>query len=235
VSDGKRIPLEDGQRIADQWMEKLRPLCDRVEVAGSIRRQKTDVGDVELVALPRMAALYDVQALLGPKFLNFLTDQEHRQAKLGGYFKDPAWVKAKALEVAARVGKPVRVKGEWPGGMTQLALPQGICLDLFTPSSPDAWGLIHFIRTGCAEFTRAMATHSARLGYIWHEGRIYRRFGHGKEAKPDGPAFSVPEEDDVFRFFGVRWVGPFDRTDEAVLWAAVISEPKRKQPGPYRR
>lgn len=39
MSDGPRIPLTEAQRLAAAVMELLRPHCDRIEVAGSVRRQ----------------------------------------------------------------------------------------------------------------------------------------------------------------------------------------------------
>lgn len=58
MSDGTRIPLAEAQALANQVIEILRPHCDRIEVAGSIRRNKADVGDVEIVAVPK--ALYNL-------------------------------------------------------------------------------------------------------------------------------------------------------------------------------
>lgn len=34
-------------------MEQLRPFCDRIEIAGSIRRNKPEVKDIEIVAIPK--------------------------------------------------------------------------------------------------------------------------------------------------------------------------------------
>lgn len=39
--------------IALKIQEQLAPLCDRIEIAGSIRRVRPDVGDIDLVILPR--------------------------------------------------------------------------------------------------------------------------------------------------------------------------------------
>lgn len=43
--------------IADRLKAQLAPHCDRIEIAGSIRRRKPDVGDIEIVAIPKP---YDV-------------------------------------------------------------------------------------------------------------------------------------------------------------------------------
>ena len=49
----QKIPLETAKEIAERVIEKLAPLCERIEIAGSIRRQKAEVGDIEIVAIPR--------------------------------------------------------------------------------------------------------------------------------------------------------------------------------------
>ena len=45
--------LSKGQRVADELLEFLRPFCERIEVAGSIRRKKSEVHDVDLVLIPK--------------------------------------------------------------------------------------------------------------------------------------------------------------------------------------
>lgn len=43
----------DALDIAQSLVAKLCPLCDRIEIAGSIRRRKPVVGDIDLVLIPR--------------------------------------------------------------------------------------------------------------------------------------------------------------------------------------
>jgi len=39
--------------IADRIVEELKPHCERIEIAGSIRRKKPEVKDIEIVAIPK--------------------------------------------------------------------------------------------------------------------------------------------------------------------------------------
>lgn len=39
--------------IADKVVELLRPHCQRIEIAGSIRREKEIIGDIEIVCIPK--------------------------------------------------------------------------------------------------------------------------------------------------------------------------------------
>jgi DNA polymerase (family 10) len=50
----KRIPLASARRIAERIAEALSTYCERIEIAGSIRRQRPDCGDIDLVCLPRV-------------------------------------------------------------------------------------------------------------------------------------------------------------------------------------
>jgi DNA polymerase/3'-5' exonuclease PolX len=52
VERNKRVSLVDARKIAWKVLEELSPHCSRIEIAGSIRRQKTDIGDIEIVAIP---------------------------------------------------------------------------------------------------------------------------------------------------------------------------------------
>ncbi|GAP11116.1 hypothetical protein BECAL_02301 [Bellilinea caldifistulae] len=49
-----KIPLELAERTASKYLEMLAPFCKRIEIAGSIRRRKSEVGDIEIVAIPLM-------------------------------------------------------------------------------------------------------------------------------------------------------------------------------------
>jgi len=47
-----KLPLSEAEGIARKYLELLAPQCARIEIAGSIRRRKAEVGDIEIVARP---------------------------------------------------------------------------------------------------------------------------------------------------------------------------------------
>lgn len=49
----KRYPYSEARKIAVATLEQLKPYCIRAEIAGSIRRKKSDCGDVEILAIPK--------------------------------------------------------------------------------------------------------------------------------------------------------------------------------------
>ena len=62
--------------IAERIVEALRPYCERIELAGSLRRERPLVGDVEIVAIPRRLRDLFGDPLDGPTLLDsFLDDR----------------------------------------------------------------------------------------------------------------------------------------------------------------
>lgn len=233
MSSGQRIPFELAVPIAQTWVNRLGQYCDHIEIAGSIRRRKESVGDIEIVALPRMRDAVHFQPLLGPEFRRFLeTEEREKAAKVAKWgmarIKERnEWTRTTALAVAKRTGKAVTFTGGWPGKMTQIALPEGIVLDLFTPTR-EAFALILLIRTGSAEFSQTMLTLAACSGWISQEGRVYRRERREGKGVPVGDPIELPNEQAIFDLLGVRWVSPPDRLGaESVLLS--LSSPPSKQ------
>lgn len=48
-----RWPLGRARRLAETISAELHPFCERIEIAGSIRRGRPDCGDIDLVCQPR--------------------------------------------------------------------------------------------------------------------------------------------------------------------------------------
>jgi DNA polymerase/3'-5' exonuclease PolX len=49
-----RWPANFARRIGDELVEALTPRCEHVCIAGSLRRGKTKVGDIEILYVPRI-------------------------------------------------------------------------------------------------------------------------------------------------------------------------------------
>lgn len=46
------MKLQEAKEIAEKLVEQLRPYCERIQIAGSIRRCKPEVKDIEIVCIP---------------------------------------------------------------------------------------------------------------------------------------------------------------------------------------
>lgn len=55
--------------IADKYVDLLSPYCDRIEIAGSVRRKKANVGDIEIVCIPS-----EINGNRFPEFINFVNN-----------------------------------------------------------------------------------------------------------------------------------------------------------------
>lgn len=146
MKSNDRIELAVADEIATDVLGRLAPFCERIAVAGSVRRRCPDVGDIEVVAIP-------------------LTEQV-------GLWADCVERHHGFREV---VNSWARVKGDATGKYTQRLLSSGVKLDLFM-ATPRNWGLIMAIRTGSAEYShRVLAAGWVRNGYMSVDGHLCRQ------------------------------------------------------------
>ena len=60
--------LTVAQPIAQEIRDELERFCLRIEIAGIIRREKFEVGDIEIVAVPDSRQLYELRKLVNTKW-----------------------------------------------------------------------------------------------------------------------------------------------------------------------
>jgi DNA polymerase/3'-5' exonuclease PolX len=179
------MKLKDAQLIAKDLLEKASPLCERIEIAGSIRRKKPDVKDIEIVAIPKWTESRDPSDLFGER------KPRINQLWLNLSFRiDVVWIKPGTSEIVPWDVKP---DGKYWRGL----LPEGIKLDLFI-ASQENFGAIYLIRTGSAEFSAAVMAHAKRLNRRCVDGYFTR----------DGERVITPEEKDVFDLLNLEFVEP---------------------------
>jgi len=47
------MKLQQAETIAKNFLSKIKEFCERIEIAGSIRRKKPEVNDIDIVLIPR--------------------------------------------------------------------------------------------------------------------------------------------------------------------------------------
>ena len=170
--------------IADYLVGLFAPHCERVAIAGSIRREKSEPKDIEIVAIPKFVP-------------------EQRGIFTGVDFPDDPSPTVSALDpVLAEIGTLVK------GGprYKQFMLREGIHLDLFLVLPPGQWGVQFTIRTGPGDFSKWLVTSKRQSGALpsylsVHDGALW----NGKDLVP------TPEEIDFFDAIGLQWIEPCKR------------------------
>ena len=142
------MKLAMARRIGMEVVEALSPACERIVVAGSIRREKAQPGDVEIVYLPR---LVEIQKDLFTREWVPATEQAVVELVLGHFWRfdqdtqrNGPLYKRMIKEVAT-----AGVIGGWPREQVVIELYRAL---------PDNWGLQLALRTGPADFNHLLVT-----------------------------------------------------------------------------
>jgi DNA polymerase/3'-5' exonuclease PolX len=155
------MEISQALAIAERVKAELAPFTERIEIAGSVRRRKPQVKDIELVVIPRRV----VSDLFGDET-------------------------AVAQDFCTVVNRWAKIKGEPTGRYTQRLLPDGINLDLFIVDA-DTWGLTLAIRTGSADYSaHVLGARWAALGYTSHESVLYR-YGRPTYIREEADLFTL--------------------------------------------
>jgi DNA polymerase/3'-5' exonuclease PolX len=204
AGEAPRVPLAVAQRIADELVDLLGDACERLVVAGSVRRGRPEVGDVELVSVPRTAERLEAVDLFGSRavLVDLLTDRCRELLAAGVLAHRPD-----------KNGRPSF------GERAKRLSYRGVAVDLFSVIPPAQWGVILLIRTGPAEFGRLLVLRQSDggwlpRGFFFRDGQLWR-LPPPFDASAHQRAVPVPTpgEGDVFAALGYRWVAPELRGD----------------------
>jgi len=174
----------DAMRLAEQLVEDLRPFCRRIEIAGSLRRNKDTVGDIELLFIP---AFEDRQIDM---FTTEPMDLAHEELN--------RWLAAGVM--SKREG--ANGSTAW-GAKNKLALHRsGIACDFFS-TTEENWWVSLVIRTGGKE-TNLSLTNGA-IAKNMHLN------AYGSGFTKLGKVIPCHSEREVFEMAGVPYREPEDR------------------------
>ena len=191
------MDLKSAQNIAVEICYKLQPYCDKINIAGSVRRGKPDVKDIEIICVAKTQEVKDIFGSKTGEIKN--TSFIHTVSKLG--------------EV---------VKGTPMGKMMQIKLPD-IMLDLFMPDDFDYYRQ-YAIRTGSADYSfKVLANGWKKIGWCGSDKGLKKITDCVEMKGPDGkskwkcvnknaelPPVWVNEED-FFKWIKVPFIEPSKR------------------------
>jgi DNA polymerase/3'-5' exonuclease PolX len=210
--------LHEARTLADELVQVMRPYCERIEIGGSIRREKPDnIKDIEIVcipqweagtlpALPQTATLFDEPEPETETLINRL----HQWATSPAALLWLRWIQAGKSEL---IDVTPKADGKYWRAVRHGA---GCKVDIFL-TAPERWGATFLIRTGSAEFSQAVMTRAKTTGYRFQEGAFCRVTESGcYEAIP------VLEESDVFQWLRLAYLPPHERTDASALRVTTI-------------
>ncbi len=153
MSEGTKVPYAEAVKSANELVEILEPHFERLEIAGSLRRKKNLIGDIELVGILKKTktGLFDFSET---------TPVEVIFALMGELRYQPIKAGNKYIQFVSQ-GKPGKLS-----------------VDLFLCHSA-TWGCIIMVRTGSAEFSRKMVTKVSHGGWCpddmrFLDGRLLR-------------------------------------------------------------
>ena len=204
-----RFALAEADPIAAAIVEHLAPFCERICVAGSLRRRAATIGDVELVVIPA----YRQQIL--PLFAD--AGVMPTAAPIDCLDEELADMLSK-LEVRKRRGRngrtfwgPSDKRMVWRHGA---ASTDWIGVDVFG-ATVETWGAKLCLRTGPWELSSRLVTPRARGGLMpddlqFTEGGLYR-FDTQTNAR-FRTFVATPDEATLFRELGLPYVAPEHRT-----------------------
>jgi len=186
MKDKLRYPQAEALAIANELMALIGPEVNRIAIAGSLRRGKKTVADIELVYIPKLRLIPDLfgepeRVNTTDIFLQRLTEEgvlEKRHNVNGSLMWGPQ----------NKLGKHAR---------------SGIPVDLFATNDECWWNYL-VCRTGGAETNKQICMAAKAKGWKWHP------YGNGFSTA-GGIAIPVLQEDDVFRFVGLDYQLPTHR------------------------
>ena len=204
MSIGSRLTFEDAYELGQEALEQLWPVLEDLKAVGSLRRERTTIGDIEFLARPHSS----------PDLFGGPTTIHHREVRDAMHHLG-TWVKggSRMMQITDLLGRT--------GTRLELYLvhPPGCkCFDC--PHGPAAWGSMLAIRTGPAELGRYCVTRMRARGYR-HE------HGHASQLAT-GESVPTETEEAFFELAGVPCLASRLRDDQSVaLWKAYSHRQKR--------
>lgn len=175
--------LQDAVPIAEKFVEFLTPHCHRIVVAGSIRRRKPFVSDIEILLVSKLGRDTDPTDLFGAQVERAAADM--------------------ALETLLGLGVITKRGGWGPENKFGTHAKSGIPIDFFSTTERNWWNAL-VVRTGPAKSNKAIASAAIARGWKWHA------YGDGF-SRGDRETFVVRQERDAFDHVGLPYLLPDKR------------------------
>jgi len=199
------MDLEHARQLAVALSLALEPGCERINVAGSVRREKPEPHDLEIVAIPR------IERVSTGNLFGEMSELEvdHFEPALNAVLEAGLWEFDPVLKRNGPRYKRLR------------EVRTGMCCDVFLATYA-GWGGAMVIRTGPADFSHDLVTLALRQRKHVADGYLVHGHMKSENGCPKGSScpLIIPTLDELafFGALGLPWCEPKDRTAEW-LWA----------------
>lgn len=182
--------LNEAKKVAEKIALVLEPACSLLKIAGSIRREKPQVGDIEIVYVPLfIEGIIDGELNIHPRKIN--KTEEKIQELLTQNFLSYRFKKNGTKSFGERVKLLMHTQSQIP-------------VDLFC-CMPKEWSNNLVSRTGGKQTNITIASHAKRMGWNWLP------FNEGfKNGKTKG-SYQPKSEREVFEFVKLPYLEPWER------------------------
>lgn len=188
MSNGPTMTLAYAERVAETIKRELAPYCQRIEIAGSVRRRRPECGDIDLVLLPTPGLRREIGARVR-------SNPSTRVLKDGD----------EILQFVLHSGTQVDL---------YFARPEENDLAGYTPGN---FGMRLLAMTGSKEHNVKLAREAKRLGLHFapyrglQRGGHYQRHADSSETYHGGEVFRGETEEGIFEALGLPWIPPEQR------------------------
>lgn len=205
------LALADQVTIA--FMDRLRPYCERIDIAGSITRREPVVKDADIILIPKVESVNDMFGQPTGETWSYVDEQ------LGEMWTSGIFVYAKD-----RHGNDI----DGPKHKKLNLCHYDLVIELWIVTPPAQWGVIKMLRTGPADWSHQVVTKRNQMTGTLSDGRRVPGLLPSNCTMSQGQVFQngvlipMPEEIDFFRFIDLAWIPPESRRagylDTFVKW-----------------
>ena len=215
-----RYPYKDAMPVAEEIVGWLKPYCLKIIIAGSLRRKKPDVGDIEILVISR-------KCLDGISLDGISVDTKISELILRGIFSyrlnkrgSRVYGKQNKLLVHCASGIPLDVcsttEENWWVALvcrtgskesnimiSMAAKKLGMKFDVFSTTEKN-WATALVVRTGSKESNIKICMEAKKRGLK------FNAYGSGF-TKADGSKIVCGDEEDIFQAVGLPYKKPEER------------------------
>jgi DNA polymerase/3'-5' exonuclease PolX len=202
MSKGKSVPLGLAQTHGKRLVDVLKPYCEKIMIAGSVRRERQIVHDLEIVALVKEVTMKDLfgdQIDVGRTRLDDAIDNLWESHMLG-------W----------------KVKKGGARYKTLIHPHLGLLCDIYVVTDRRAWGSNLAVRTGPRVFSANMMKKALANGMFFENGFLLHnhmaRYLKGNQSRCEQGAscekiIPLYNEADAFEVLKIPYLSPAAREE----------------------